>query len=748
MNTSELQHLSWPISQLGDAMRAVARLGRLSETDKEVSGPPVAHQSNQPPSSAALSEWVEAAADFLGFEAETVEVPYGEVENFAQTAGPALLLLPEGGILAVMKSDRRRATVLAPDLKARRVPVATICATLRRPLESKVAGDVDRLLAEAGTPGRRLARARAAILREQLSQSRVSGGWLLRTSAGANFSRQLRVAGLARPLISLLSFRVLNYSLLMAAWWVLGRGALTGQFDPGPSGPVTGSAALGRSGWLIAWALLLLSAVPFHLLAEWTQGKFAIEAGARLKGRLLLGALRLLPEEIRRTGAGQLLGKIAETQAIETLALTGGFVMLSAAIELTLSAVILAVNNRTQFISLLIYVALTLFLARSYYRRRLEWSATRATMTNDLVERMVGHRTRLAQESPDRWHEGEDRAVENYLTQSQSMDRANVLQSMAPRGWLVIGLCGLAIPFVSAGVSGAAAMAVSVGGVLLAYRGLQKLTTSLSSLLGAAIAWKQTAEIFNAAERPQECGAPDFAARQGKSPFPASVPAGREPHCFPGASAVPGPGAPSETLVEAHDLTFRFREGGEPVLRGCGLRIRSGDRLLLEGASGGGKSTLASLLTGLRAPGSGLLLLGGLDRQTIGAAGWRRRVTSAPQFHENHVLTGTFAFNLLMGRAWPPSPKDLAEAEEVCRALGLGDLLDRMPAGMLQMVGETGWQLSHGERSRLFMARALLQGADLVILDESFGALDPATMRRCLQTAIDRAGTLLVIAHP
>jgi ATP-binding cassette subfamily B protein len=71
-----------------------------------------------------------------------------------------------------------------------------------------------------------------------------------------------------------------------------------------------------------------------------------------------------------------------------------------------------------------------------------------------------------------------------------------------------------------------------------------------------------------------------------------------------------------------------------------------------------------------------------------------------------------------------------------------------MPAGLLQMVGETGWQLSHGERSRLFMARALLQRADLVILDESFGALDPATLRRCLQTALDRAKTLMVIAHP
>jgi ATP-binding cassette subfamily B protein len=64
------------------------------------------------------------------------------------------------------------------------------------------------------------------------------------------------------------------------------------------------------------------------------------------------------------------------------------------------------------------------------------------------------------------------------------------------------------------------------------------------------------------------------------------------------------------------------------------------------------------------------------------------------------------------------------------------------------MVGETGWQLSHGERSRLYIARALLQRADLMILDESFGALDPATLRRCLQTTLDRARTLMVIAHP
>ena len=112
------------------------------------------------------------------------------------------------------------------------------------------------------------------------------------------------------------------------------------------------------------------------------------------------------------------------------------------------------------------------------------------------------------------------------------------------------------------------------------------------------------------------------------------------------------------------------------------------------------------------------------------------------------MLTGSFAFNLLMGRAWPPSPEDLEEAAAVCGGLGLGPLLARMPAGLMQNVGETGWQLSHGERSRLYIARALLQGADLVVLDESFAALDPISLDQAMRCVLDRARAVLVIAHP
>ena len=184
------------------------------------------------------------------------------------------------------------------------------------------------------------------------------------------------------------------------------------------------------------------------------------------------------------------------------------------------------------------------------------------------------------------------------------------------------------------------------------------------------------------------------------------------------------------------------------MLRGTTFHISRGDWVLLEGGSGGGKSTLVSLMAGSLEPESGLLLASGLDYRTLGARQWRRQVARAPQYHENHVLTGPFAYNLLMGRNWPPTPKDLEQAYQVSNELGLGPLLQRMPGGLMQMVGETGWQLSQAERSRLFMARALLQQPEAVILDESFATLDPENLRLAMECALKRAKTLMVVAHP
>jgi ATP-binding cassette subfamily B protein len=262
---------------------------------------------------------------------------------------------------------------------------------------------------------------------------------------------------------------------------------------------------------------------------------------------------------------------------------------------------------------------------------------------------------------------------------------------------------------------------VALGGTLLAFAALGKLNAGLAQLAGAAIAWRSIAPILEAAGRPAAVAPPGLAL------------------------AAPTPSAPIASL---RGVVYRPARRGTPVLDGCELAVPADGRLLLEGASGAGKSTMAALLAGLRRPDSGLVLAGGLDLASLGDQGWRRRIACAPQFHDNHLFSAPLAFNLLLGRAWPPRPEDLADAQAVCDELGLGDVIGRMPGGLFEMVGETGWQLSHGERCRVYLARTLLQGAPLIVLDESLAALDPETMQVAIACIERRARAAIVIAHP
>jgi ATP-binding cassette subfamily B protein len=611
---------------------------------------------------------------------------------------------------------------------------AALCQHLEAPLQD----EVERLLDEAGIAGRRRTRVRAALLRQRLSTARLRGCWLLRFPADAPFWRQLRQAGVFQRLLALLSVYTGQYGLWLLSWWLLGQGALQGRLD---------------RGWLLAWALLLCTLIPLRMLVTWLQGAIAIGAGGLLKGRLLAGVLRLDPEEMRHQGAGQLLGGVIEAEAVEALALNGGVLGLVASIELSMALVLFGTVPGGGFLVLLLlgWGGLTGLLGWRYMRQRQHWTAARLGLTHELVERMVGHRTRLAQEAPAHWHDGEDQALARYLELARGMDRTTaVLLALVPRGWMLLGILGVAPAFLT-GTIAPATLAVHLGGILLAAAAYKKLATGLWHLAGAVIAWQRVAPLFHAAARPELVTSPSLV-----QPPASGLRGTRTRNQGPQTrdqlvqTRTAGPGGTEETspVLEAHDLVFRYRERGAPVLSGCSLRLWPGERLLLEGPSGGGKSTLATLLLGLRSPESGLVLLGGLDRHTLGVQGWRQRVVAAPQFHDNHVLSGTFAFNLLLGRRWPPHPEDMVQAEALCRALGLGALLDRMPAGLLQMVGETGWQLSQGERSRLYIARTLLQGADCLILDESFAALDPETLHQALQCVLERAPTLLVIAHP
>jgi ATP-binding cassette subfamily B protein len=238
------------------------------------------------------------------------------------------------------------------------------------------------------------------------------------------------------------------------------------------------------------------------------------------------------------------------------------------------------------------------------------------------------------------------------------------------------------------------------------------------------VAWRQVRPLFG--------GTVDEAAPEPVAVLPSEL-----------DDAEPG----RRALLVGRDLGYVYPGRLEPVLRQCSFEIRRGDRVLLEGRSGAGKSTLAALACGLRSPTSGLLLLGGFDHHSLRPQRWRERVAAVPQNHENHLLSAPLLFNIAMARNWPLRAGDEESIDEICRELGLGDLIERMPAGLQQMVGDSGWQLSHGERSRICVARALFQQADVRVLDESFAALDPETLDLVLACVLRRSETLVVISH-
>ena len=709
--------LAWPISRLGQGLEELARRAGLSPKSKAVLTMPAALLNHQ---SAELGRWMEWAAGRLGLEAEPVATPVAELTQLVLDAGPAIIQVQgDGGLefFLLLKSRWRTVYLIGPDLALHRCKADVLRDVLCGLAEAPYAQEIDNLLDLAHIPTARRPSVRSAMTRERLAASQTGQCWILRASPIASFWTQVRSARLPRRIGWMLAAFGMGYVLEIMGWSLMGMTTLNGQLD---------------TGWMLASGLLMLSLIPVRLLGSWLDATFALEFGRLLKSRLLTGSLRMDIEVTRHLGAGQLLSRVMDSQALESLAFNGGMGVLVSLLELCFAAtsVVAGAGGLMHLGLLVVWLVLILAFRWKYVKRLRHWTLMRLEMTHDLVERMVGHRTSLAQERPGRRAEQEDLVMKDYLAASKSMDQAILpVTGVMPRGWMLVGLAGLA-PGLIAGGGNIIGLAIGFGGLMLANRALMGISGGLASLSSAGLAWINVAALFHSASK-----------KSLSAPYLSNAQLSGEQ-----VSGDLGTGERVK-LVDASQLAFRYHAGGEPVLRGADLVIYRGDRILLQGASGGGKSTLASLLVGLRTPESGLLLLNGLDRHTLGDT-WHQLATEAPQFHENHVLSGSLAFNLLMGRNWPASDADIEEAKALCVELGLGGLIEKMPSGMMQRVGETGWQLSHGERSRIFLARALLQNAQLTILDESFAALDPQTLEKCLACALKQARTLVVIAHP
>ena len=711
---SELAAALWPVDAIGDAVVALTRRCGLIAAASAVATPRHAPVADP----AALDRWMAAAGGQLGVSVEPMTALHREVDAALAVLHPAVIRLPDG-VIVVVGQRRGLLACLGRDGVVRRIARSVVGRAMQASFEEPHRARVTALLARTQLSGPARDRAETGMLAEFLATTSVMHAWLIRLPPGASFATQLSAAGLFRLAGGLVLSHASQYVLFLLSWWAIGRAVLAGHLAPG---------------WLWGWVLILLCSVPLQMLSTWFQGKLAIGIGTLLRRRLLAGALELPPAMLSRDGIGRLLGRTIEADSLERLALTGGFLSVLALLELSFAGPVLAAGAGGGWHAALLgaWLGLAATLGVRLARARYRWTDARLALTGLTVEHIVGHRTRLAQELPERWHEREDEALSRYLERSAALDRrALALIVLVPRGWLLAGLAALTPAFVAG--ADTVALGTGIGGVVLAWLSLGRLANGVDQLATAYVAWRRVAPLFHAAA----------------TPVPGQGGGARALH---GTTApeylVAPPAKPTEPVLEAVDVSFRHAGRAADVLTGCDLVVRPGDRVLIQGPSGGGKSTLVSLLTGMQMPSNGLLLARGLDMSCLGEAGWRSRVSASPQFHENHVLTETFAFNLLMSRTWPPRPEDIDEARAICVELGLGPLLARMPGGMFQLVVETGWQLSHGEQSRLFIARALLQRSDVVILDESLAALDPENMAQALRCLRARAPSLVVVAHP
>ena len=203
------------------------------------------------------------------------------------------------------------------------------------------------------------------------------------------------------------------------------------------------------------------------------------------------------------------------------------------------------------------------------------------------------------------------------------------------------------------------------------------------------------------------------------------------------------PSADKVSLASLEEVASLDTRGGTEVLHGISFRAEPGQMVALVGSSGAGKSTIAQLLPRLYDADAGAVRLGGVDVRDLTHDSIRATLGMVTQ--DGHLFHESVRANLLLAR---PGASE-AELWDALRRSRLEGLVTSLPDGLDTVVGERGYRLSGGERQRLTIARLLLAGQRVVILDEATAHLD-STSEAAVQEALAEAlegRTALVIAH-
>ena len=199
---------------------------------------------------------------------------------------------------------------------------------------------------------------------------------------------------------------------------------------------------------------------------------------------------------------------------------------------------------------------------------------------------------------------------------------------------------------------------------------------------------------------------------------------------------------PKDSSVTLSDVHFSY-DGKKEVIRGVSMNIGAGQTVAFVGPSGGGKSTLASLIARFFDVKGGSIKIGGADIRNIPKEKLMESVSFV--FQDSKLIKATVSENVKMGK---PDASDL----EVAQALKIArcdDIIEKLPNGINTVIGTKGVYLSGGEQQRLTIARAVLKNAPVLILDEATAFADPDNEVK-VQAAfseLSKGKTVIMIAH-
>jgi ATP-binding cassette, subfamily C, bacterial CydC len=350
-------------------------------------------------------------------------------------------------------------------------------------------------------------------------------------------------------------------------------------------------------------------------------------------------------------------------------------------------------------------------LARAAARRQ---APARAELTAELVELIDGAAELAASGRESDWAA----RIAAGDTRLARLHRRDAVAAGVATGAGTLLANGAAVAV--AAVAAAAVAGGTLNGVLLAALVLLALA-SFEAVAPLSDAARQLGASARAAERLQE--ATSNAELVPDRPRPRSAP------------------ATGDLVLE--DVRARYHPDGPWVLDGANLRLAPGRRVALVGASGAGKTTLASLLVRFRDPDGGRLTLGGADLRELAQREVRQAVRLAGQ--DAYLFTASIADNVRLAR---PDATD-ADVESALGRAGLGEWIDSLLEGVATPVGRGGSQVSGGQRQRIALARVLLSDARFLICDEPAAHLDPAGARALLEHlgSLSEERGVLVISH-